>query len=93
MRLSRAHRERRSSQAHDGARIRTIQLASAQGTEVVPTRDEPRAFGARPASVDPYALWIAKREAERERPEVRWVYRYPRVTREASIGDGAGAPA
>jgi hypothetical protein len=40
--------------------------------------------GLRPRVADPYAVWLAQREAERERVEptrIRWVYRHPRVTR------------
>jgi hypothetical protein len=42
--------------------------------------------GARPRAADPYKVWLAQREAEREMAEptrVRWVYRHPRVTRPA----------
>jgi hypothetical protein len=41
----------------------------------------------RPRAADPYAVWLAQREAERERDEsarIRWVYRHPRVTRPAA---------
>jgi hypothetical protein len=43
--------------------------------------------GPSPRAADPYKVWLAQREAERERTEptsVRWVYRHPRVTRPAA---------
>jgi hypothetical protein len=43
--------------------------------------------GLRPRASDPYKVWLAQRDAERERAEptrVRWVYRHPRVTRPAA---------
>jgi hypothetical protein len=43
------------------------------------TREEPQRLTRRPVAVDPYAAWLAEREAERRRDgePVRWVYRYP----------------
>jgi hypothetical protein len=80
-------------------------LAADGGYELSQSRREPTGLGARAA--DPYAVWLAQREAERERDEptrIRWVYRHPRVTRaaaatidvtlgerEASDGDGGFA--
>ncbi len=43
-------------------------------------RCEAQAIVTRTAAPDPYAAWLERREAEqrlRERPEIRWVYRYP----------------
>jgi hypothetical protein len=43
--------------------------------------------GLRPRADDPYKVWLAQREAEREQSEptrVRWVYRHPEVTRPAA---------
>ena len=44
-------------------------------------RCEAQAIVTRAVVADPYAAWLERREAERrqrERPEIRWVYRYPR---------------
>jgi len=43
-------------------------------------RCEAQAIVTRSVATDPYAAWLERREAEqrqRERPETRWVYRYP----------------
>jgi hypothetical protein len=44
------------------------------------TRQEPQRLTERAVAVDPYAAWLADREAERRRERggepVRWVYRY-----------------
>jgi hypothetical protein len=86
MRLIGTHRQARSEHAFgDGARLRADEL-SAGAYEVFDTRREPEAFAVPAAAADPYALWLAEREAEKdtERPEIRWVYRHERVTRPAA---------
>ncbi len=43
-------------------------------------RCEAQAIVTRAVATDPYAAWLERREAEqrqRERPEIRWVYRHP----------------
>jgi hypothetical protein len=61
--------------------------------EAFDTRREPETLTVRSASSDPYALWLAQREAqqETERPEIRWVYRHERVTRPASAFEEIGS--
>jgi hypothetical protein len=43
------------------------------------TRQEPQQLTRRTVGIDPYAAWLAEREADRRHDEtqVRWVYRYP----------------
>ena len=54
-------------------------------------RCEAQAIVTRAVAADPYAAWLERREAERrqrERPEIRWVYRNPRP---AGASGGAGS--
>ncbi len=56
-------------------------------------RCEAQAIVTRTAAPDPYAAWLERREAEqrlRERPEIRWVYRYPRQAGASGMAAGAG---
>jgi hypothetical protein len=58
------------------------------------SRHEPQTFGAAVPD-DPYAAWLARREADQERQGtgVRWVFR-PRTVAAAPLGaSAAGAPA
>jgi hypothetical protein len=55
--------------------------------EAIHTRQEPQTLRRRSGSADPYALWLAEQARSRESArgeEVRWVYRYPRVSRPAA---------
>lgn len=56
-----------------------IVLEGREADEGLLGRFEAEAMQARMAPKDPYADWLRRREAEqsRERPPVRWVYRYP----------------
>ncbi len=56
-------------------------------------RCEAQAIVSRAVATDPYAAWLERREAERrlrERPEIRWVYRYPRDTGRVGNPDREG---
>jgi hypothetical protein len=48
------------------------------------TREEGEFLGARITRTDPYAVWLAKREAEREPEQVRWVYKHDRAEARAA---------
>jgi hypothetical protein len=56
-------------------------------------RCEAQAIVTRAVASDPYAAWLERREAERrqrERPEIRWVYRPPRSAGASGGAAGAG---
>jgi hypothetical protein len=59
------------------------------GQKVGESRHEPQTFGAAVPS-DPYAAWVARREAEQERQgtDVRWVVR-PRTLAGPPLGASA----
>lgn len=48
------------------------------------TRQEAGLIGARITRSDPYAEWLANREAEREPEQVRWVYNHDRARARAA---------
>lgn len=66
-----------------------IELARGEVEETPLGRCEAQAIAPRTRVSDPYAEWVARREAQqtRERPEIRWVYRHP------GAGGGIGASA
>jgi len=90
MRFTRAnrHSKARRSEEVDCSRITHVSEAESH------TRCEPQELGSRTGVRDPYALWLAQQESARERTEgetIRWVYRYPRVTRPAAPAIAADA--
>jgi hypothetical protein len=56
---------------------RGIAASAQDGRDPSESRYEPDTFGACAVPVDPYAAWMQRREADRERaePQVRWVVR------------------
>ena len=80
MRILQGHRRRGSAHADRGSRYYpTMRLLARDGVEDAPTRYEPQTLAhSAQSATDPYEVWRAKREAERERSQVeavRWVYR------------------
>src|SRR6202021_2898538 len=80
MRFMRAHTQHEQSRRAGDPMLRTV-APPARDLEDAPLgRCEAEAIFSRAVATDPYAEWLARREAERrreERPEIRWVYRYP----------------
>jgi hypothetical protein len=93
MRLIRAHRQAASGDIHTCPAGPGTGSWPSEAGDGFGTRREPEAFAARGIAADPYALWLAQREAEKdaERPEIRWVYRHERVTRPATTFEELGA--
>ncbi len=62
----------------------TIELTGRELEEGPLGRCEAQALAPRRRVADPYAEWVAQREAQqvRERPEIRWVYRHPGAARD-----------
>ena len=93
MRLLRSNKTPRSGEPPRRApQLRVVNDSAAEPA----SRYEPETLVRRRACADPYALWLAEREAERERrerPEIKWVYRYPRVTRPAGAPGLRALPA
>jgi hypothetical protein len=104
----RAHSQRgQSRRPGDGSLLRTVAPPACELEDAPLGRCEAQALLTRAVATDPYAAWLERREAEqrlRERPDVRWVYRYPPNaaklsgaprggTREAPAVRGPGTPA
>jgi hypothetical protein len=84
MRFTRASRD--ANRSGSGG-VRTIDPPAHAPQQETHTRFEPQTVESRVAARDPYALWLARQESARERiegEEIRWVYRYPRVTHPAA---------
>lgn len=70
-----------TGRSRDGSPLPTVALAGSELGDETLGRCEAQAIVSRAVATDPYAAWLERREAERrlrERPEIRWVYRYPR---------------
>jgi hypothetical protein len=94
MRLTGTHRHGRSGCIHsDASGFAAVEASASDAFAAFDMRREPEAFGVRAPAADPYASWLAEREAEKEtsRPEIRWVYRHDRVTRPATTLEEIGS--
>jgi hypothetical protein len=84
MRFMRAHTQHpQSRRSQGGSLLRTVPPSARNLEDETLGRYEAQAIASRAVASDPYAAWLERREAERsrqERPEIRWVYRYPRPT-------------
>jgi hypothetical protein len=90
--LGRRHGLRHASSVHDVAQMPNL-TPFTRGSTAEEGRHEPQTFGAR-VPHDPYAAWLAQRDAEQERrqeAEVRWVVR-PRTVATPAGGRGAIGP-
>jgi hypothetical protein len=87
MGFTRARRKAKAWGSGDVGVTHTMRLSPQLPHEDAHTRYEPQTFERGAVARDPYALWLAQQESARERSEgeaIRWVYRYPRVTRPAA---------
>ena len=84
---------RQASSARDVAQMPNLTRFTRNWPDERQSRHEPETFGAR-VPQDPYAAWLAQREAEQERhqaAEVRWVVR-PRTVAAPASGPAAIGP-
>jgi hypothetical protein len=97
MRFLQAHRRSRSAHAERGNRYYpTPRLLPRDGVEDAPTRYEPQTLRSGAPASDPYEVWRAERDAERERTRVeavRWVYRQRGTVAAPSSKEAAAAEA
>lgn len=95
MRFTRANTDSQARRSAEVGHARGVGLFAEAPSEQTHTRSEPQTLKARAVARDPYALWLAQQQSAREQSggeEIRWVYRYPRVTRPAAPTVVAGGP-
>lgn len=99
MKFTLSHRDSQARRPGEAGHARSALLSGEELHEHIQTRSEPQTLGSRAGARDPYELWLAEQRnalrSEAEREPIRWVYRYPRVTRPDAplLATGRGEPA